>query len=46
MSLPIFNGCLGGLPQKARFLTGRLQDKISYMDPHYVECSVDQLHLA
>jgi cysteine protease ATG4 len=36
MSLPVFNGCLGGMPEKARFLTGRHEERISYLDPHYV----------
>lgn len=36
MSLPIFSGCLGGIPEKARFLTGRYEEMISYLDPHYV----------
>lgn len=45
MSLPIFNGCMGGVPAKARFLTGRQLDRISYLDPHYVESAVDQMSL-
>mgnify|MGYP000938070232 CR=1 FL=1 len=46
MSLPIFSGCLGGAPDKARFLTGRHAQRISYLDPHYVQPALDQLSLA
>ena len=45
MELPIFSGCIGGIPRKARFLTGKNNDKISYLDPHYVEDAVDRIHL-
>jgi len=37
MKLPSFSGCLGGTPRKARYLTGRYGNDISYLDPHYVE---------
>jgi len=36
MKLSMFIGCLGGIPKKARFLTGIYKDDISYLDPHYV----------
>lgn len=36
---------MGGVPKKARFLTGRQLDRISYLDPHYVESAVDQMSL-
>jgi hypothetical protein len=36
MQTPIFAGCLGGIPKKARFLTGCHEGKLSYLDPHYV----------
>jgi len=38
-------GCLGGIPKKARFLTGKAGDKISYLDPHYVTESVKKYEL-
>ena len=31
-----FVGAMGGAPKRARFLTGRNGDKISYLDPHHV----------
>jgi hypothetical protein len=33
------------MPEKARFLTGCYLDKVSYLDPHYVESAVDQMNL-
>lgn len=36
---------MGGVPAKARFLTGKQSDRISYLDPHYVESAVDQMSL-
>jgi hypothetical protein len=45
MKLPMFIGCLGGIPNKARFLTGIYDDKISYLDPHYVEDKVERINL-
>lgn len=45
MQLTMFCGCLGGVPRKARFLTGICGDKISYLDPHYVEETVDRIEL-
>jgi hypothetical protein len=43
MELPIFSGCLGGVPTKARFLTGRYGEKLSYLDPHHVEDTVGRI---
>lgn len=37
MELPIFMGCIGGVPGKARFLSGKHGSKISYLDPHLVQ---------
>jgi hypothetical protein len=40
MELPTFSSCLGGVPEKARFITGKYDDQIFYFDPHYVQESV------
>ena len=45
MKLASFSGCLGGTPKKARYLTGRYGEEISYLDPHYVETEVDRMNL-
>lgn len=46
MTWPWTVGCLGGRPKQARFLTGRNADKLSYLDPHYVEKEIDRINLA
>jgi len=43
MELSIFSGCLGGVPRKARFLTGKCGERISYLDPHHVEETVERI---
>ena len=45
MKKPIFIGCMGGVPKKARFLTGCNDSMISYLDPHHVEERVDKMRL-
>ena len=46
MELPIFAGCLGGVPKQARFLTGRVGEELCYLDPHYVLPAVDRINLS
>lgn len=41
MELPTFSGCLGGVPEKARYIIGKHKNKLFYMDPHYVQSAVN-----
>jgi hypothetical protein len=45
MGMDMFAGCLGGIANKARFITGRCKQKLSYLDPHYVMQTVDRMAL-
>lgn len=45
MTWPCTLGCLGGKPGQARFLTGRLNESLSYLDPHYVQEEVEKQYL-
>lgn len=40
MELASFSSCLGGVPDKARFITGKYGDHLFYLDPHLVQQSV------
>ena len=37
MELPIFMGCIAGVKGKAKFLTGKLNKNVSFLDPHLVQ---------
>jgi hypothetical protein len=37
MELPVFMGCIAGVKGKAKFITGKHDQCLSYFDPHLVQ---------
>ena len=37
MELPLFMGCIAGVKGKAKFITGKHDQSLSYFDPHFVQ---------
>lgn len=39
---PCFSGIIGGKPDKALFIAGKVENRLIYLDPHLVQPAVNQ----
>ena len=45
IEFPFFQGIVGGKPQKALFILGKIENKYIYLDPHLVQSAVSNSNL-